>query len=143
MLLFLLKNSIIIITIILSIKCLHGCWMVGWHHNDHHQQNNDHHQQNYDDYQQNNAYMEVGWQTGRLEVRIVAPARVLGCCVLESYHEDGGFDDEHMMIMIMFVMVMMVVSSMIGLPPLAVLVGSQRNRSLEGLNLENNPQIFS
>ena len=80
------------------------------------------------------------WQAGGKNRRPCSGPRVL-CPGVESYYEDGGFDDEQMKIV--FVIVMMVVSSMIGLPPLAVLVGSQRNRSLEGLNLENNPQIFS
>ena len=82
----------------------------------------------------------VDWQAGGKNRRPCSGPRVL-CPGVESYYEDGGFDDEQMKIV--FVIVMMVVSSMIGLPPLAVLVGSQRNRSLEGLNLENNPQIFS
>ena len=82
------------------------------------------------------------WQAGGKNRRPCSGPRVL-CPGVESYYEDGGFDDEQMMIMIVFVMVMMVTSSMIGLPPLAVLVGSQRNRSLEGLNLGNNTQIFS
>ena len=84
----------------------------------------------------------VDWQAGGKNRRPCSGPRVL-CPGAEPYYEDGGFYDEQMMIMIVFVIVMMmVVSSMIGLPPLAVLVGSQRNRSLEGLNLENNPQIF-